>query len=161
MTDCPWCKKCIEFYLKDDGVLSKKQLEDERERLNKGFWASIKEVHDEQFLVNRTLSVESALKMRMPVQIDTRSGEVFFGRFWCYSLAEARDEVLDEELRHFWILSGGCSMSWMTPICCEMANCTSDREALEWETKNFTDLKSLTEKVASHVEGKYYSSHES
>lgn len=160
MSECP-CKRHIEFYLRDDGVLSKEDLEAEKERLDKGFWASIKEVHDEQFLANKTLSVESALKMRMPVQIDTKSGEVFLGRFWCYLLAEARDEVLDEKLRHLWILSGGCSMSWMTPICCEMANCTSDDEALEWEIENFKDLKKLTEKVANHVKEKYYSSHDS
>lgn len=50
MAECPWCKKHIEFYLRDDGVLSKKELEAEKERLDKGFWASIKDVHDEQFL---------------------------------------------------------------------------------------------------------------
>lgn len=152
MNECFWCKKYVDFYLKDDGVLSKEDLEAEKERLDKGFWASIKEVHDEQFLANKTLSVESALKMRMPLQIDTRSGEVFFGRFWCYSLAEARDKGLDKELRHFWIPSGGCSMSWMTPICCEMANCTSDDEAIEWEKENFEDLRDLTEKVAKRTE---------
>lgn len=97
----------------------------------------------------------------MPLQINTKSGEVFFGRFWCYSLAEVRDEVLTEELEHFWILSGGCSMSWMTPICCEMANCTSDEEALKWEKENFKDLRNLTEKVVKHVEEKYYSSPDS
>lgn len=161
MTECPWCKKYIEFYLKDDGVLSKGELEAEKERLDKGFWASIKEVHDEQFLTNKTLSVESALKMRMPIQINTKSGGVFFGRFWCYSLAEVRDEVLEKELKHFWIQSGGCSMSWMTPICCEMANCTSLDEAVKWEKMNFKDLKNLTEKVAKHVEEEYYSSPDS
>ena len=92
------------------------------------------------------------------MQIDMKSGQVFFGRFWCYSLAEVRDEVLVNELKHFWILSGGCSMSWMTPICCEMANCTSMDEASEWEKENFKDLGSLTEQVARRVEEKFYSS---
>lgn len=123
-----------------------------------GFWASIREVHDEQFLANKTLNIESALKMRMPIQIDMKNREAFFGRFWSYQLAEVRDEVLANELKHFWILSGGCSMSWMTPICCEMANCTSMCEALEWEKENLKDLGSLTEQVAKRVEEKFYSS---
>jgi hypothetical protein len=160
MSECPWCKEHIDFYLKDD-VLSKEDLEAEKERLSRGFWGSIKEVHDEQFLANKTLSVKSALKMRMPLQIDTKNGEVFFGRFWCYSLAEARDDALHKDLKHFWILSGGCSMSWMTPICCEMADCTSDDEALEWEKENFWDLRDLTEKVEKHLEEESRSSSDS
>ena len=54
-----------------------------QERLNKGFWASIREVHDEQSLANKTLSVESALKMRVPVQIATKSIDS------CFSLSSA------------------------------------------------------------------------
>ncbi|MFA5868431.1 MAG: hypothetical protein WC941_01850 [Candidatus Bathyarchaeia archaeon] len=75
--------------------------------------------------------------MRLPLQIDMESGDTYYGRFWCYGLAEKRDEELDKEQKHFWILSGGCSMSWMTPICCELANMTSEEEALEWERENF------------------------
>ena len=155
MTECPWCKRYIELYVRDDGVLSGKQLEEEKERLNTGFWASIPEIHDEQYLANKSLCAETALKMRMPIQIDTKSGRISFGRFWCFSLAEVRDKAWNEKLKHFWIQSGGCSMSWMTPICCELANCTSDEEQIEWEIQNFRDLKDLTEKVANRLREKY------
>lgn len=155
MTKCPWCKAYLESYLKDNGSLTEKELEDEKERLKAGFWASIKQVHDEQYLANKAWNTETALKMRMPIQIDMRSGETFLGRFCC-SLAEERDKVSNEEVEHLWILSGGCSMSWMTPICCELANVTSDLEQLEWEIEEFDELKDLTRKIVRFVEEEYY-----
>jgi len=141
--------------LRDDGTLSKQELEEEKERLNVGFWASIKEVQDEQYLANKILSTEVALKMRMPIQIDMKSGEAWFGRFWFSSLAEKRDVILRKELKHFWIQSGGCSMSWMTPICCELANATRDEEQIEWEIREFRDLKSLTKKIKKELKKEY------
>ena len=124
MKHCPWCEEYIKSYLKDDSTLAKEELERDEKRIENGFWASINQVNDEQFLANKALSVEEALKRRMPIQMDMQSGETFFGRFWCYSLAEERDKVSKQELEHLWFLSGGCSMSWMTPICCELANAT-------------------------------------
>ena len=147
---CPWCEKYIKVYLRDDGIFFKQELE-EKERLNAGFWASIKDVHDEQYLANKILTVETALKMGMPIQIDMENREKFFGRFWCYSLAEARAKVLKKELKHFWIQSGLCSIHYMTPICCELANFSSGKEQIEWEMEEFVDLKSLTEKLANHL----------
>ena len=148
---CPWCEKYIEIYLRDDGTFAKEELEWEKERLNDGFWASISEVHDELRIVNKYLPPEAVLEMGMPMQIDMKSGKVSYGRFWCYSLAEVRDKVLGKELKHFWIQSGGCSISYMTSICCEMANSTSDEEQVEWELHNFSDLKNLTKKVLDYL----------
>jgi len=93
--------------------------------------------------------------MRMPIQIDMKSGEAWFGRFWFSSLAEKRDVILRKELKHFWIQSGGCSMSWMTPICCELANATRDEEQIEWEIREFRDLKSLTKKIKKELKKEY------
>jgi hypothetical protein len=149
---CPWCEEYVKSYLKDDGVLTKVEIQEDGERIDNGFWASIKQVNNEQFLANKALSVEEALKRRMPVQIDMRNGGAFFGRFWCYSLAEERDKVSKEALEHLWILSGGCSMSWMTPICCELANATDTVEQISWEIENFAALEDLTHKLEKSLE---------
>ena len=152
---CPWCKKYIDFYL-CHGDLSEQEFEQEKERVNTGFWASIKEVQDEQYLLNKCFDIESALKMEMPIQIDMRKGTTFFGRFWFFSLADERNKILQKELTHFWIQSGACSMSFTTPICCELANATSALEQLEWEIQEFRDLKSLTKKILNHIEEEWY-----
>ena len=131
---CPYCEKHIEWWL---NFLKEEPDEFHQQRIEEGFWASIKEVHNEQWLLNNVLNIEEAIKMGMPIAIETKSGNTFFGRFWFYSLAEKRDEELKKELQHFWILSGGCSMSWITPICCELANMTSEEEVREWERENF------------------------
>jgi hypothetical protein len=127
---CSYCKKYIKAYLKNDPEGF------DQKRIEKGFWASVKEVNDEQWLLNNIFNVEEAIKMRMPVHIDIESGNTLFGRFWCYSLAEKRDEEQKKETQHFWIESGGC-MHYMTPICCELANISSEEEAREWEQENF------------------------
>lgn len=160
MTKCPWCKKYINAYLSPNSPLSdgfsEQDLEEERERLNRGFWASIAEVHDEQYLMNRVLDVKGALEMRMPIHIDMRSGRISFGRFWFYSLAELRDRVLKEELKHFWIPSGGCSMFWVTPICCELANVSSPEEQLTWELELFPSIANLTREVLKLMKEESY-----
>jgi len=152
---CPWCEKYMEMYLRDDGTLSKQELEEEKQRLNAGFWASIKEVQDEHYLANKALDVKTGLKMNMPVQIDMKSGETSFGRFWFFSLAKVRDKVSRKELKHLWVQSGGCSMSWATPICCELANSSSNEEQIAWEIQGFKDLKGLTEKILNGLKEEY------
>jgi len=138
--------------LRKDGNISELEIKKDNERIKNGFLASIREVQDEQYIANKTLTLESVLKMRLPVHIDRENESTSFGRFWAYSLAEIREKVLNKKLQHFWILSGGCNMSWMTSICCELANCTSDIEALEWEKENFKDLSHLTKKIVKTVE---------
>ena len=147
MVHCPWCELYVKWYLRDDGTLSNEEKERDRKRIHDGFWASITQVNDEQFLANKALSVEEALKRRLPVQIDLASGSSHFGRFWCFEMAEQRDQVLDDQLEHFWFLSGGCSMSWMTPICCELANATDFMEQIQWEKGNFPEMRDLTSKL--------------
>jgi hypothetical protein len=87
------------------------------------------------------------LKQRLPVQIDLANENISFGRFLCYDMAEQRNQVLDEPLEHFWFVSGGCSMSWTTPICCELGNVTDAIEQIRWEKRNFPELKHLTLKL--------------
>lgn len=139
---CPYCEKHIEWLLRS---LEEKPDEFHRQRIKDGFWGTIKEVHDEEWLMNKVLTDEEAIKLRMPVTIDMESGNAVYGRYWLHGLAEKRDKELKKELKHFWIESGGCSMSWTTPICCELANMTSEEEALEWERENF-DIKARREK---------------
>jgi hypothetical protein len=95
--------------------------------------------------MDKVLTDEKAVKLRMPITIDMKSGDTAYGQFWFYGLAEKRDEELKKELKHFWIQSGGCSMSWTTPMCCELANSTSEEEALEWKRENL-DLEPRREK---------------
>jgi len=152
---CPWCEKYVEFYSEESGNLTEEDIEEEKDRLKSGFWSSIENVQYEWELINKRLTTEAALKMRMPVHIDMKSGETHFGRFWMYSLAENRDQVMKEALEHYWILSGGCSMSWTTPICCELANVTSDSEAIEFEMQKFKDLIQQTRKVNKLIETEY------
>jgi len=40
---CPWCEEYIKYYLKDDGTLSAKELQEEKERLDKGRWMTKEE----------------------------------------------------------------------------------------------------------------------
>jgi len=47
-------------------------------------------------------------------------------------------------------------MSWMTPICCELANATSNLEQLEREIEEFDGLKDLTRKIIRFVEEEDY-----
>lgn len=94
--------------------------------------------------MNKVLTDEEAVKLRMPIAINMKSGDKVYGRYWFYNLAEKRNKELRKELKHFWIDSGGCSMSWTTPICCELANLTSEEEALEWERENL-DIKTRRE----------------
>ena len=57
---CSSCEKYIKAYLKNgpEGF--------DQKRMEKGFWASVKEVNDEQWLLNNIFNVEEAIKMRMP-----------------------------------------------------------------------------------------------
>lgn len=151
MGHCPWCERYIKRYSSNNGTLSEDELEQDRERIKNGFWASIVQVDGEHFLANKVLNLEDALKKRMPVQVDTASGRAVFGRFWCCSVAEQKDKVLNEALEHFWFLSGGCGMSWTTPICCELASATSSEEQLEWEKENFPDIADLTAKLENQL----------
>jgi len=150
---CCWCEKYIKNYLEDTGALDEEAIKREEMRINDGFWSSINNVHREWELANQTFSdVDAVVKMRMPLHIDMKSGETHSGRFWMYSLAEKRDQVMEKEQEHFWIMSGGCSMSWTTPICCELGNNSSDDEALEWELTNFDTLINETKKVKRLVD---------
>ena len=149
---CPWCLKYIQYYNTHFGDLTKEDIENEKTRLKKGFWAQIENVHKIWELSNMVYTTEDAIRMRQPVHINMETGESWFGRFWFFSLAEKRDNSLKQELEHFWILSGGCSMSWNTPICCEMANYTSDDEALNWEIQEFNDIKDITQKILKLLE---------
>ena len=45
--ECPWCKIYMEIYLKDNGTLSEKELEQEKERLNDGHWDTDNDIRDE------------------------------------------------------------------------------------------------------------------
>ena len=147
MVHCPWCELYVKWYLRNDDTLSNEENKQDRKRIHDGFWATITQVNDEQFLANKALSLEAALKQRLPVQIDLESGNSYFGRFWFYEMAEQRDKALSEQLEHFWFPSGGCSMSWTTPICCELANATDPMEQIQWEKSNFPELKNLTLKL--------------
>ncbi len=72
---CPHCEKYIDFLLKDDADGF------QREKIAKGFWASISGVHDEYRLMNKALTLEGALKMRLPITLDMQEGDATFGRF--------------------------------------------------------------------------------
>ena len=58
MRHCPWCEEYIKSYLNDDGILTKEELEEDRKRVENGFWASISQVNDEQYLMNKALGLE-------------------------------------------------------------------------------------------------------
>jgi|GEM_PF-4521212 len=152
MTKCPWCEKYIETYLDPNsplnpGEINEKELKIEKERLNKGFWATIDEAEYELYLLNKNLTPEKALELGFPIHINVKNGEIFVGRLWFYELAKLRDKALMKKLKHFWILSGGCSKTWITPICCEMATFSSDLEQVKWEIDLFPSLAEYTRKV--------------
>lgn len=150
---CCWCEKYLKNYSEDTGALNEVQIKREEMRIKDGFWSSINNIHQEWELANQTFSdVDAVVKIRMPLHIDIKFGETHFGRFWMYSLAEKRDQVMEKEQEHFWILSGGHSMSWTTPICCELGNISSDDEALEWELTNFDSIINETKKVKRLVD---------
>jgi hypothetical protein len=57
MVHCPWCELYIKWYLKNSDTFSNKENKREKTRINAGFWATIKQVNDEQFLANKALTV--------------------------------------------------------------------------------------------------------
>jgi len=126
---CELCEKYVSYYLNTD------RNGFDKRRIDRGFWATIREVNDERWLLNNILTADSAFRLRMPVHIDMRSGKKLIGRFWFYGLAEKRDMQSNKELRHFWIDSGA-HMQHRIPICCELANITSEKEATSWEREN-------------------------
>jgi len=160
MDKCPWCGKYIEWYLKDewyqgdDVTFTKEEFEEEKERINAGFWASVEEIQHEEKLVNK-LGIEAALKLGSRVFIDMKSGETSIRGFECYELARIRDKVFGQDLEHYWIQSGACSISFRTAICCEHANATSYEESIEWEMQEF-DLKSLTDRIAKYLKEEHF-----
>lgn len=114
----------------------------EKERILKGFWSTVNEATNEARLASNVFDKPESLKRGMAILINMETGESFIDpRIWFYSLAERRDKESKKKLKHFWVRSGGCSMSWTTPICCEIANATSEEEALEWENKHFDPIK--------------------
>jgi len=126
---CPWCKRFLELYLRDDGTLPKDVFEREKERLSKGFWRAIKDVH-------------------FPLRIgETLLGEGF-NDFKFDSLARIRDKVVGRELEHYWVVC----MNWINPICCEMAYFAGAREQLDWEIYEVEDLRNLSEKIRVDLE---------
>jgi hypothetical protein len=157
MTKCPWCERYRRWYLKPewysgpDAAFTGELAEDEKERIATGFWACIEEIQDQEKMVAK-LGVEAALKLGGRICIETKTGDTTISAFNMYLLASIRDEVFGSPLEHYWIQSGACSISFRTAICCESGNSSSDEESVEWEIREFRDLRKLTRKIAKHLE---------